>query len=207
MHGDERELKAAGEEAEHQQHIGAMTEGFGERMLEGLLFAAGDLAGRRDGGRRQRQRQRHHQQHQTGEHDQGRAASRNCRACATPNGANRNCPNDPAAVPAPSATPRHSGGNSFPNADSTRLNEQPDKPEADQNAGAEIERQRRRGIAHRDQARGIQQRADRDHPQGCRTGRRSRRRSAGRFPTADSGSPARGRTRRGPSEIRGSSAA
>src|ERR1700716_2166346 len=47
---------------------------------------------------------------------------------ATPNGANRNCPNDPAAVPAPSATPRRSGGNSLLNADSTRLNEQPDRP-------------------------------------------------------------------------------
>jgi len=47
---------------------------------------------------------------------------------ATPNGANTNCPNEPAAVPAPSATPRHSGGRSFPKADSTRLNEQPDRP-------------------------------------------------------------------------------
>ena len=47
---------------------------------------------------------------------------------ATPNGANRNCPNDPAAVPAPSAMPRRSGGSSLLNADSTRLNEQPDSP-------------------------------------------------------------------------------
>src|SRR5580704_7473695 len=47
---------------------------------------------------------------------------------ATPNGANTNCPNDPAAVPAPSATPRHCGGINLPNADSTRLNEQPDRP-------------------------------------------------------------------------------
>ena len=47
---------------------------------------------------------------------------------ATPNGANRNCPNDPAAVPAPSAMPRFSGGNSLLNAESTRLNEQPESP-------------------------------------------------------------------------------
>ena len=47
---------------------------------------------------------------------------------ATPNGANRNCPNEPAAVPAPSAKPRFSGGSSLLNADSTRLNEQPDRP-------------------------------------------------------------------------------
>ncbi len=47
---------------------------------------------------------------------------------ATPNGANRNCPNEPAAVPAPSASPRFSGGNNLLNADSTRLNEDPDSP-------------------------------------------------------------------------------
>src|ERR1700716_2047858 len=47
---------------------------------------------------------------------------------ATPNGANRNCPNDPAAVPAPSASPRRSGGSNLLKADSTRLNEQPDRP-------------------------------------------------------------------------------
>src|SRR6185295_798834 len=47
---------------------------------------------------------------------------------ATPNGANRNCPNEPAAVPAPSAMPRFSGGSSLLKAESTRLNEQPDSP-------------------------------------------------------------------------------
>src|SRR3954452_15118864 len=47
---------------------------------------------------------------------------------ATVNGANTNCPNDPAAVPTPSAMPRHCGGINLPNADSTRLNEQPDRP-------------------------------------------------------------------------------
>ncbi len=47
---------------------------------------------------------------------------------ATPNGANRNCPNEPAAVPTPSAKPRFSTGSSLLNADSTRLNEQPDRP-------------------------------------------------------------------------------
>src|SRR5580704_12511962 len=47
---------------------------------------------------------------------------------ATPNGANRNCPNDPAAVPAPSAKPRRSGGSSLEKAERTRLNEQPERP-------------------------------------------------------------------------------
>src|SRR5215472_17377515 len=39
---------------------------------------------------------------------------------ATPNGANRNCPNDPAAVPAPSANERPSGGSNLLKADSTK---------------------------------------------------------------------------------------
>ena len=47
---------------------------------------------------------------------------------ATPNGANRNWPNDPAAVPAPSAMPRFSGGSSLLKAESTRLNEEPERP-------------------------------------------------------------------------------
>src|SRR5262249_33111136 len=47
---------------------------------------------------------------------------------ATPKGANKNCPNEPAAVPAPSARPRRSGGNNWENAERTRLNEQPDRP-------------------------------------------------------------------------------
>ncbi|MEH2625071.1 hypothetical protein V1292_003126 [Bradyrhizobium sp. AZCC 1719] len=64
MYGDEGELEAAREEAEHQQHVGAMTERFRQRGLEGLL-----LGGRRIGRccgwwRCQRQRQRHDKEHQ-----------------------------------------------------------------------------------------------------------------------------------------------
>src|SRR5258708_12409769 len=47
---------------------------------------------------------------------------------ATPIGANRNCPNDPAAVPAPTAMPRHSAASNLPNAASTTLNEHPHNP-------------------------------------------------------------------------------
>jgi hypothetical protein len=46
----------------------------------------------------------------------------------TPSGANRNCPNEPAAVPAPNDTERHCSGTSLPNAETMRLNEQPDNP-------------------------------------------------------------------------------
>src|SRR5690349_14966024 len=45
---------------------------------------------------------------------------------ATPTGANRNWPNEPAAVPAPRAKPRLSAGSSFVKADRTRLKEQPE---------------------------------------------------------------------------------
>ena len=34
MHGDEGELEAAGEEAEHQQHVAAVPEGFRQRVPE-----------------------------------------------------------------------------------------------------------------------------------------------------------------------------
>ena len=40
MHGDEENLEAAGEEAEHQQHVAAMTEGLGERLRDRLLARA-----------------------------------------------------------------------------------------------------------------------------------------------------------------------
>ena len=74
--------------------------------------------------------------------------------------------------------------------------------EADQHAGAEVERQRRRGIAHQRQAGGIQQRADARSRAACRSGRRSRRRTAGPCPTADSGSRARAEHVAAPARIR-----
>src|SRR4051794_5658590 len=47
---------------------------------------------------------------------------------ATPNGAKRNWPNEPAAVPAPIATMRYWSGSNLPNAAITRLKEQPESP-------------------------------------------------------------------------------
>ena len=38
MHGDESKLEAAGEEAEHQQHVRAVTKSLSERLGEGLLI-------------------------------------------------------------------------------------------------------------------------------------------------------------------------
>jgi len=46
----------------------------------------------------------------------------------TASGENRNCPNDPAAVPAPNASERQLSGSNFANAPITILNAQPDSP-------------------------------------------------------------------------------
>ena len=43
-------------------------------------------------------------------------------------GENRNCPNEPAAVPAPNANERHCGGISLPNAPITTVNDDPASP-------------------------------------------------------------------------------
>ena len=69
MHGDEGELEAAGEEAEHQQHVAAMAEGLAQRLL-GLICSL--AAGRRlrPGGVASDERQRQHQQHGAGEHQE-----------------------------------------------------------------------------------------------------------------------------------------
>jgi hypothetical protein len=91
---------------------------------------------------------------------------------ATPNGANRNCPNDPAAVPAPSAIPRRSaeGGQH-------QIERTAGQSESDQDPGAEIKRQRRRGVAHHDETAGVQNGADthdaqHTEPVGDRAGNR-----------------------------------
>src|SRR5262249_32880941 len=47
---------------------------------------------------------------------------------ATASGENRNCPKEPAAVPAPNASERHWDGNSLPNAANTMVNEHPARP-------------------------------------------------------------------------------
>ena len=46
----------------------------------------------------------------------------------TPSGENRNCPNEPAAVPSPKDVERQLSGNSFANDEMIRLKEHPDSP-------------------------------------------------------------------------------
>jgi hypothetical protein len=47
---------------------------------------------------------------------------------ATASGEKTNCPNEPAAVPAPNASERHCGGISLPNAPITIVKEEPASP-------------------------------------------------------------------------------
>ncbi len=110
-------------------------------------------------------------------------------------------------MPAPSAMPRFSGGNSLLNADSTEVERTARQAETDQHAGAEIERQRRRSNSASAADRRHRAARRRSSRAACRSDRQWRPRSAGRGPTTGSAAPARGRTRRGPRRTRGPSAA
>src|SRR5262245_23221492 len=128
MHGDEEDLEAAGEEAKHEQPVAAVAECLGQRLRQGLLRRRGrssPCAGvprRREG-----ERQRHDQKHDRGKNHE-RALPAITVVSATASGENRNCPNDPAAVPAPKASARHCGGISLPNAPITTVKEEPASP-------------------------------------------------------------------------------
>ena len=127
MHRDEEYLEAAGEEAEHQQHIAAMAECLGERLRRPTACAArrrpappaAGTASASDSGMMKRTQ-----------------APKITSVCCQPNspisatasGENRNCPNDPAAVPAPNANVRQAGGISLPNAPITTVNDEPASP-------------------------------------------------------------------------------
>ena len=204
MHGDEGQLKAAGEEAEHQQHIGAMAERFRQRRLERLLVRGRHI--RRCRGRgRERERQRHDQQHQTGEYHQRRLpaeivdqrhAERREQELAERSGRSAGAERD--AAPLRRQQLAECGQHQIERAAG--------QAEADQDAGAEIERQRRRRVAHHQAGRRHKAARRRTSRARRRSGRRSRRRTAGRAPTTGFERRARGRRRRGPRQIRGSSA-
>ena len=177
MHGDEGELEAAGEEAEHQQHIGAMAEGFRERRLERLLVGDGHVRRRRRR-RRERQRQRHDQQHQQRKYRQRRLpaeivdhrhAERREQELAERAGRGAGAERDAALLRRQQFAERRQH----------QIERTAGQAEADQHAGAEIERHRRRRIAHQQQAAGIEQRADHHHAQHAETvGDRARDRLA-----------------------------
>ena len=71
---------------------------------------------------------RQNQQHDAGENQQRLLPAEFIHQRDSRAANKRNCPNEPAAVPAPNASERHFSGKSLPNAPSTILNEQPDSP-------------------------------------------------------------------------------
>jgi hypothetical protein len=81
----------------------------------------------------------------------------------TPSGENRNCPNEPAAVPAPNEIERQFSGRSLPNEGMIRLGES----EPDQYARGQIELARRGRARHHVDAGGVEERADDDHADGA----------------------------------------
>ena len=145
MHGDEGELEAAGEEAEHEQHVAAVPEGLRQRLRDRLArqARAGPAASASPARRRRRATSGSIRSTARGEDDERllpaerldeNVADRREQELAE--GAGRGAGAEGERTPA--------SGRSLPKAPRTRLNEQPDEAEADQHAGAEMQHARRR---------------------------------------------------------------
>ena len=206
MHGDEEELKAAGEVAEHQQHVAAVAERFRQRLRRRFgLRHRGRRRARRLRRRGEHERQRQDQQQDDGEHQQRvlpadivdqADGERREQELAERAGRGAGAEADGAPLRRQQLGER---------ADHQR-ERAAGEAEADQHAGrhVELERALRRMPSRRCRRR----RAARRRPARAarRSGRRARRRTAGPRPTAASRSPARARTGRGPSRSRRPSA-
>ena len=93
--GDEGELEAAGEEAEHEQHVAAMRRTPRDSACLSDCCAVPRRCPALAARRRQRERERQHQQHEPGE-DQQRGLPAECvRSATRASGENRNWPNEP----------------------------------------------------------------------------------------------------------------
>ena len=206
MHGDEGELEAAGEEAEHQQNIGAMAERLRQRGLERLLVRGRRIRCRRSRRRRRdRERERHDQEHQQSEHRQRRLPAE----IVDHRDAERREQELPERAGRGAGAERKAallGRQQLAERRQHQVERTAGQTEADQDAGAEIERKRRRRIAHQEADRRHRAARRRSSRARCRSDRRWRPRSAGRGPTTGSAAPARGRRRRVPRRTRGPSA-
>jgi hypothetical protein len=163
MHGDEGELEAAGEEAEHQEHVGAVRERLRKRLLQRLRRRMFGLLDRRG---RQRQRERQHGEHARGEdekrllpadridqHDGQR------RIEELPERAGRGT--EPEGERAP-----------FRRQELSERRENDDErgagqAEADERAGRYVEQRRARRMRHQGEAGGEHQGAGTEHPHGA----------------------------------------
>ena len=205
VHGDECELEAAGEEAEHEQHVGAMTDRLRQRLPQRL-------------GR--------HAMHRS---CLRRAPSRSQATAAAPAACPRRRPRSAVCQPNASISEtrerrieklaerarRRAGaeGQRTP-ARRQQLAESAEhdrertagEAEADEHAGPEIEHPGRGRIRHQDRARWHRTRRRRTARAWCRSDRQSRRRKADRHPTGCSVWPAPTRTRRDPNRCPGTSA-
>ena len=199
VHGDEGELEAAGEEAEHQQHIGAMPERLRQRLPQrlrsprhaGPCARRGGVASASDSGSTSSIADAEDQQRGL---PAERVDQRDARAARTGTGRTSR-PRCRRRRRSERQLLRHQLAERADHHDERAAG----KPEADQHAGREIEHPA--ASSHTPSGRGRAHRAARRRTARapCRSGRRSRRRTAGRRPTAGSGWRARTRRRRGPS--------
>ena len=143
MHGDEEELKAAGEIAEDEQHVAAVTERLRQRLRRRFALRAcrrGEPGAR--GGA-------------ASASDSGSIVSRitakissvfcqpNWSISAMASGENRNWPNDPAAVPAPKADGAPLGRQELGECADHQRERAAAEAETDQHAGRQVEFKRR----------------------------------------------------------------
>ena len=156
VRGDEGELEAAGEEAEHQEHVGAVLEGLASAPARSTGSAAARGPPHRCVGagaaRRERKRERQHQEHGGREdHERLMPAERvdqdvaDRREEELAEGAGRRArPRRPCG--------RQFSGRSLPKAPSTRLNEQPERPKPISTPAPRWSMRGRRRIGHDDEA-------------------------------------------------------
>ncbi len=196
-------LEAAGEEAEHQQHVGAMRERFAQRLAQRLrrdfrccLRRLG-VASAIDSG-------------STASMLTAKIVSVCCQPnvsiSATATGEYRNCPNEPAAVPKPKASRAPFRRQQLAERRQHHHERAAGQAEADQHAGRSIEHRRACRMRHQRKAGGVQQRAGAQHPHGAEAVGDDAARAAGRCPTANSATPAQRRIRRGPNDWRSTAA-
>ena len=177
MHGDEEDLEAAGEEAEHEQNIAGVSERLGERLHHRLPRRAGlrqDRAGLSWRGERERQRQ--DEQHGGGENEQRRLPAETIDEIDR-EGREQKLPERTGSRSGPERDRpplrRHQLAEGADHDGEGRARES----EADDQAGGQMEHRRRIGVGHRRQAEGIEDGAHAQHRHGAvPIGHRARKR-------------------------------